>query len=60
MAIYTKEDDKKLAQDNVMMLAMLAFGARVASQSNEVKRTASKAPPPPRKGRVSASRKRRH
>lgn len=44
MSNYTRESDKKIAQDIVMMLAMLAFGTRFVPQEDKSAGTASKAP----------------
>ena len=51
MSVYTKDDDKKLAQDNVMMLAMLAFGSRIADATEATKKVSSRAPRYPRRVR---------
>lgn len=51
MAIYTKQDDDKLDQDNVMMLAMLAFASRMASYTTQNIQTSSRVHKPNRKAR---------
>ena len=45
MSGYTREADKKIAQDIVMTLAMLAFAARFTPEENQGEETADKAPP---------------